>query len=219
MNRERKHSQQATRTLLLWSALASMTVAALESDRQQPIRITADSAVRQEQTNVTQYNGNVVLTQGSLIITAEQLRVNQSDPSDTLITATGAPATLQQTPKQDSTPVVANANRIVYRQTKELVQLIDNARIEQQGAIITGASIDYSITEQRVRANSSPNAGNTGQRVEVIIPASMINNGAVDDAANDATTNTSATDDTPVGEVGDFTASGNSPTARNRGTQ
>lgn len=157
----------------LLGSIGALPSAALESDREQPIRITADSALREEQRGLTQYTGNVVLTQGSLLIKAERLEVDQSQAGNTLITATGTPATLQQTPSIDSAPVVANANRIVYQQAQELVQLIDDARIEQQGAIISGAAIDYSVAEQRVRASGDP-SHSTRQRVEVVIPASAI---------------------------------------------
>ena len=41
---------------------------ALDSDRDQPIQIVADVAVRDELAGKTRYEGNVVLTQGSLVI-------------------------------------------------------------------------------------------------------------------------------------------------------
>jgi len=177
------------------SAAASTPVAALESDREQPIRITADSAQREEQSGLTQYSGNVVLTQGSLSIRAQHLRVDQSDPTNTLITATGMPATLQQTPGPDSSPVIANANRIVYQQAKELVQLIDDARIEQDGAIMTGAAIDYSVAEQRVNASGNLSNSN-GQRVEVVIPASVVNSKGDTDQRSDSGIRADAKDST-----------------------
>lgn len=161
--------------------MGPMAVSALDSDREQPIRITADSALREENSGLTEYTGNVVLTQGSLSIRAQRLRVDQSNPQNTLITATGSPATLEQTPSIDSAPVVANANRIVYQQAKELVQLIDDARIEQQGAIITGAAIDYSVAEQRVSASGQAGDSNR-QRVEVVIPASVVDGKSDTDA-------------------------------------
>ena len=174
--------------------LGSTAVTALESDREQPIRITADSALREESSGLTEYTGNVVLTQGSLSIRAQNLRVDQSDPENTLITAIGSPATLQQTPSIDSSPVVANANRIVYQQAKELVQLIDDARIEQQGAIITGAAIDYSVAQQRVSASGNSSDSNR-QRVEVVIPASVVDGKGDTDAGSRDDMKDSSNDD------------------------
>ena len=168
----------------LWArllALLSMTLIAslsqaLPSDRDQPIKITADSAVRNEQTGETRYEGSVELTQGSLHIEADLLTLYQYDgAADGLITATGTPATLQQTPQEGKAPIKAAAHRIAYDQKGDKVTLTENARIEQDGAIVTGATIDYVLSQQRVTANSDQTTGQgTGQRVEMIIPPSAM---------------------------------------------
>lgn len=154
--------------------LCSGTVFALPSDQQQPIRISADSAMRDEQAGETRYEGNVVLIQGSLRITAEQLTLEHADETTNLIVATGNPATLEQTPELDSQPVRAQANTIEYRRSADRITLITNARIEQDGAVVMGAVIDYQITDQRVTASSGDAAIDDNKRVEMIIPPSAI---------------------------------------------
>jgi len=146
---------------------------ALPSDRDQPIHISADSAVREESKGETKYSGNVVLTQGSLVIRANSLVIQQdNDPDKTTIVAAGDPATLEQIPAADRAPIIAEAMRMVYRQSEELIRLRDNARIEQDGTVLTGGLIDYLMAEQRVRAVSDNAEGN--QRVEVVIPPSAL---------------------------------------------
>ena len=161
--------------LLLMTLITSLSLA-LPSDREQPIKITADSAVRNEQTGETRYEGSVELTQGSLHIEADLLTLYQYDgAADGLITATGTPATLQQTPQEGKAPIKAAAHRIAYDQKGDKVTLTENARIEQDGAIVTGATIDYVLSQQRVTANSDQTTGQgTGQRVEMIIPPSAM---------------------------------------------
>ena len=161
--------------LLLMTLITSLSQA-LPSDREQPIKITADSAVRNEQTGETRYEGSVELTQGSLHIEADLLTLYQYDgAADGLITATGTPATLQQTTKEGKPPIKAAAHRIAYDQKGDKVTLTENARIEQDGAIVTGATIDYVLSQQRVTANSDQTTGQgTGQRVEMIIPPSAM---------------------------------------------
>ena len=161
--------------LLLLTLITSLSQA-LPSDREQPIKITADSAVRNEQTGETRYEGSVELTQGSLHIEADLLTLHQYDgAADGLITATGTPATLQQTPQEGKAPIKAAAHRIAYDQKGDKVTLTENARIEQDGAIVTGATIDYVLSQQRVTANSDQTTGQgTGQRVEMIIPPSAM---------------------------------------------
>ena len=142
---------------------------ALPEDREQPIRITADSASRFEATGETHYTGNVELTQGSLRINADRVVVQQQQNGAGIIVATGNPARLKQTPTEQRGPVTASAERIEYRQDLDTVKLVHNARIEQEGAIVTGATIDYDVGAQQVKASAAASPEDK-QRVEVIIP-------------------------------------------------
>ena len=87
---------------------------ALDSDRDQPIQIVADLAVRDELAGETRYEGNVVLTQGSLVITADTLSIRHNTDEADKIVAKGKPATLVQQPTPDQAPVDASALRIEY---------------------------------------------------------------------------------------------------------
>ena len=72
------------------SGLSRNTTWALDSDKEQPIQIVADVAVRDEVAGETRYEGNVVLTQGSLQITADKLSIQHSDSGADRIVATVA---------------------------------------------------------------------------------------------------------------------------------
>ena len=169
-----KLDHKATAPLVVLLMMVLMPPAmALPEDREQPIRITADSASRFEATGETHYKGNVELTQGSLRINADQIVVQQQQNSGGVIVATGKPARLEQTPTEERGPVSAAAERIEYRQDIDTVRLVQNARIEQEGAVVTGATIDYEVSAQQVRASAA--AGTVDkQRVEVIIPPSAL---------------------------------------------
>lgn len=149
-----------------WPPLAT----ALPGDREQPIRITADSALRDEKQGFTIYTGSVQLKQGSLQIEAERLTVYHQVEAADRIVAEGNPAHLQEQPEADQRLLHARARVIEYFNSEERVQLRRDASIEQGGSLVTGNSIDYFIAEQRVRANSDGDSGN-GRRVEVVIPA------------------------------------------------
>ena len=155
--------------------LLTASAQAMPEDRDQPIKITADSAERSEQIEETRYTGNVVLTQGSLRIEADSLVVH-NDAAD-LIVATGDPATLQQTPETDKADVTASAERIEYDRPRDQITLKQSAKIEQDGAVVTGAVINYQVAEQRVIAVGDPSS-QVKQRVEVIIPPDRVNNNA-----------------------------------------
>ena len=107
------------------------------------------------------------------MIHAERLIIQQSTEGDaTTITALGDPATLEQIPALDKAAITAQAREMIYTQRDELIQLKQGARIEQEGAILTGALINYLMAEQRVRAVSDK-SDSTG-RVEVVIPPSAL---------------------------------------------
>lgn len=72
------NKQRAWSTALAVGVLACFGTSnlwALPEDRSQSIRITADSAVRDERAGETRYEGSVELTQGSLRILADRKSV------------------------------------------------------------------------------------------------------------------------------------------------
>ena len=156
---------------LLLTLLASRGLA-LPDDRNQAIEITAERALRDEKAGYTVYTGDVILVQGSLRIEAERLTIFHDSEAANRIVATGSPATLSQQPEVDKPLVTARAGRIIYEKTQERVLLREDAMIEQDGAVVSGESIDYFMTEQRVRADAG--SDDASDRVQVIIPAEVI---------------------------------------------
>lgn len=152
--------------LTLFTGLAQ----ALPDDRDQPIHITADKALRDEKQGVTVYTGNVQMDQGSMRITADTLTIYHVTEEADKIVAEGRPARMQQQPELDKGPVHAHAEVIEYFRDEERVHLQSNARVEQDGAVVAGDSIDYLIAEQLVKADSDQTL--EGNRVQVIIPPS-----------------------------------------------
>jgi lipopolysaccharide export system protein LptA len=146
------------------------------ADTDQPIEISADSAIREEPSGKTTYRGDVVLTQGSLEIRADSLVFSFDSDKTTLITAKGNPATLKQRPENTDTPVDASAAMIEYHEKNERVRLIGNAKILQDDAVIEGNTIEYLVGSQRVMAAGSPETG-APQRVKVTIPPNSLRDG------------------------------------------
>ncbi len=145
---------------------------ALPDDRDQPIRIEADEALRDEKQGFTRYEGHVRMDQGSLHIEADQITIYHDDKEADRILATGSPARLQQQPELEKGPIKASANTIEYFKTEDRIQLRENANIEQEGSIVTGDSIDYLMNEQLVKAGSDKNSESS--RVKVVIPAGVV---------------------------------------------
>lgn len=139
---------------------------ALPSDANQPIKLLADKATYSERTGVTSYSGNVIITQGTLKLTAADITVNLSQQrSINSAVATGSPATMQQIITQEKGLAKGQANKIDYNAMNGIVTLTGNAKLVQNGASFAGNVIRYSLKAGDVEAT----AGNS-QRVELILP-------------------------------------------------
>lgn len=157
---------------LLAVLLPVASAVALPDDRDQPIRITADTVIRDEKQGFTLYSGNVHMIQGSMDIEADELTIYHTREEAEKIVAQGTPAKLKQQPEIDEAIIHAEANIIEYYQLEERVHLRVNAHITQDGASVAGDSIDYFIAEQLVRADSEPVPDSN--RVQVVIPAQVV---------------------------------------------
>lgn len=147
-------------------------VHALPEDREQPIRITADKAVRNEKRGVTIYNGNVEMRQGSMELDADSLVVFHKGEDANKIVARGAPARMRQQPEPDEGVVHAHARVITYFRDEEVVNLRTDASVERDdGTLVTGESIDYFITKQLITAESDQT--DDDNKVFVVIPPSV----------------------------------------------
>ena len=154
--------------LLLLSAAFTQ---ALPEDRDQPMRITADKAERDDINGVTIYRGNVVLIQGTLKLESDTLTIHHTDEEPSEIIAEGNPAKMQTRPELHKAIVYARGQVITYYKLEERVHLQTDGYVEQDGSVVTGDSIDYFIEKQLVKAAADQTR--EGDRVVVVIPPSV----------------------------------------------
>ncbi len=171
---------------------------ALPDDNQQPINIQSDKATQKnlDGSEQTEYFGNVVMTQGSLLINGDHVIIHSLDRKVTHIIAKGNPAKFQQQSDPAKDPVKARANTIDYQLTTETVVLTESANIEQEGAIVSGNRIEYNVASEQVQAEDRVNM--------VFTPASV----EPDTANSDSPNNNETTDSNTAGSN---TASNNTP--------
>src|SRR5579859_8116802 len=130
---------------LLCGLLASGGAYAFKSDKQQPINIQADHAdFRADASNNSNgtgiYTGHVIITQGSIMLTADKavLHVvnNEMDTAD----IAGKPATFQQQPDNGGM-IHGYADEITYDASKNQIDLITNARLLQPVNQVNGVAV------------------------------------------------------------------------------
>jgi lipopolysaccharide export system protein LptA len=139
--------------LSLGAALGSASAWALPSDREQPIRVQADSAELDDKQGVAVYRGGVVITQGTLKITGDTVTITQDANGEIeVFTSVGKPAYYEQKPSVDKDIVKAYGLTIQYYATNERIVLIDQAKVIQQGNTFEGEKIVYDTQRQIVNA-------------------------------------------------------------------
>ena len=126
---------------------------ALDSDRFKPIDVSADSAVLDDKAGKATYRGNVILTQGTLKIQADQLTIEAGKQGKVeKVIATGNLARFEQIPNPDEKPIEAQANTVEYYVVNEKIILIENARVVQNDNLFEGNVIEYDISQQKLQA-------------------------------------------------------------------
>ena len=153
--------------LALAASLLSTGALALPGDADQPIRITADTAIRDEKQGFTVYRGSVHMIQGSMDIVADTITIFHETAQADKIVAEGKPAKMHQRPQIGEPLIRATAEIIEYYKTEERVHLKINAYITQDGSSVTGDSIEYHIADELIQAGSEQ--APDGQQVRVVI--------------------------------------------------
>jgi lipopolysaccharide export system protein LptA len=159
-----------TRILALLLSFSAAFAIALPEDRDQPMRITADKAERDDINGITIYRGNVVLIQGTLKLESDTLTIYLADEEPTKIIAEGSPAKMQTRPELDKAMVYARGEVITYYRPEERVNMQTNGYVAQDGSVVEGDSIDYFIEKQLIKAESDQSR--EGDKVVHVIPPS-----------------------------------------------
>jgi len=155
------------------AALLLVPLAALaeKSDRDKPLQIEADRMSADDVRKVATFEGEVVLTKGTIRMTAERIVVTEGEKGFHQASATGTPVRFRQRldPKdgKDAVWVAGEALRAEYDERTERVELFENARVTRDRDEVRG---DYILYDQRteffsVRADKDTSSG----RVRAII--------------------------------------------------
>jgi lipopolysaccharide export system protein LptA len=158
--------------LSLSAAFNCATALALPTDREQPIRIQADSAELDDKKGVAVYRGAVVITQGTMKVTGDTVTITQNAQGDVeVFTSVGKPAYYEQKPSADKQIVQAYGLTIQYFMSNERVVLIDQAKVVQEGNTFEGEKIVYDTKRQIVNAGraTGTNVSAPRPRIDMVI--------------------------------------------------
>jgi lipopolysaccharide export system protein LptA len=162
----RSRIRQAFVALGLAAALLPAVSRALTSDRNQPMKISADQVTIDDKAGRSVYTGHVVVVQGTLRVAADRLVV-YTDKHHALqrLVATGRPVTYKQRPDGKQHDVHAKAARMEYFASRDQVVLTKDAQLRQGGNVFNSQRIVYNIKRDQVEAGKKAGGG----RVEIVI--------------------------------------------------
>lgn len=196
-------AQSITRTLLCAALLAAATPGHAEkADRNKPVNLEADRVTVDEINKVHIFDGNVTLSQGTLVIRSDKLVVRQDAEGFKSGVATANPGNLAHfRVKRDGKDeyVEGEGERIEHDAKTEITKFFNRAYVKSgldevrgQYIVFDGPNENYSVTsgpagtvlpgrDNRVRAVIQPKnkpeaeAASTGQPVRLQIAPSMSN--------------------------------------------
>lgn len=149
---------------------------ALETDRQQPLDVKADSTDGMLGDGVTTLRGNVEIRQGTLLIQADEAEVDKLDGKVTKLTLRGQTAYLEQEIEEQGL-VKARAELIEYQVGGGLVIFKGNANVEHPQYAISGDQLRYDLNQQHFEGlGTSSGAG----RIHIRLDPEVFQDGKTD---------------------------------------
>ena len=132
-------------------ALFCSAALAEKADRGKPTQVEANRMSADDARRMNIFEGNVVVTRGTIRVLADRLVVRQDAEGNQVSTATGEPVRFRQ--RQDAKPPATQgewmdgeARRIVIDDAKGTIELFENARVNRGGDEVAG---DYIYVDQR----------------------------------------------------------------------
>lgn len=159
------------KSLLLVLLVLSHSSYALTGDTEQPINIDSGSQSLDMENNVVVFLDNVLITQGSIKITAEKVTITRQEGQKETIDAQGSPVTFQQT-LDNGKPVNGKGNSVHYDLGQEFLTLIGNAELKQLDSFIQAERITYDVKKQQLKASS----GGKSRVKTVLLPTQLQDN-------------------------------------------
>jgi lipopolysaccharide export system protein LptA len=122
-----------------------------KADRDKPTQVEANRMSADDVRRLTIFEGDVIVTKGTIRLTADRLVVRQDAEGFQFATATGKPARFRQ--RQDAKPgekegtwIEGEALRIELDDRNQKIELFESARVNRGGDEVAG---DYIFVDQR----------------------------------------------------------------------
>jgi lipopolysaccharide export system protein LptA len=139
------------RTLALLMMLCAGAALAEQADSTKPTQIEANTMKADDARRTNTFEGNVVVTRGTLRIQADRIVVRQDKDGNQFATATGNPVRFRQRqdpkpPEKEGSWMEGEAKRVELDDKAGRVELFESARVNRGGDEVAG---DYILVDQK----------------------------------------------------------------------
>lgn len=156
---------------VLLGAVGVTSPRAEKADREKEVQILADRLTADDAKREAVYDGNVVVTQGTLRVTASRIVVREDAEGYRTYVATGTPVTFRQKRDKVDEWVDGEAQRAEFDDRSEILKLIQAARLKTPQGELTGDFVSYDRGKEFVEVTGAPGGkpGEPGSRVKATI--------------------------------------------------
>ena len=145
--------------------LASANASAAKADRAEKIHIQADQGNFDQKSSTGVYIGNVIVTQGTMVLRSDKLTIRQDDQGNQFSQGQGNPVKFKER-ADDGTWITAESLRYDYNGQTGLLTLIDKANVHKDQDEVIGDLITYNLNTDQYEAKTT---GKSGGRVNITI--------------------------------------------------
>ena len=157
--------------LALCAALVALPAGAERSDREKEIVVGADRLTADDANRTSTFDGNVVVTQGTMRITAARVVVKEDAQRHKFYVASGSPVTFRQKRDNIDEWIDGMAERAEFDDRNDVLRLYTQARVKSNQNELTGDFISYDMKREVAEVSGAPpgKAAPPNSRVKVII--------------------------------------------------
>ena len=151
------------------AVLLALPVHAEKADRSKPVNLEADTVTLDDIKKVSVYQGNVILSQGTLTLRADRIQVTQNANGIDKISASGRPAAFRQKVDGREEFIEGFSERIEFDSANSQLELIGQAQLKRGGDELRGAQISYNSNTEFYKVVGQPDAKTPSGRVRAVI--------------------------------------------------
>lgn len=153
----------------LSACLLAAPAHAEKADRDKPVNIEADTVTLDDIKKISVYSGNVILTQGTLMLRADRVQATQNATGLDKVSASGSPVTFRQKLDDSDVMIEGMSDRIEFDSASNQLELIGRAQLQRGGDELRGEQISYNSNTGFYKVVGQPNTPSPAGRVRATI--------------------------------------------------